>query len=125
MSEPAPSQTTPCCLFELQLQLRQFAQEREWEQFHTPKNLSMALMVEAAELLEHFQWLTPEQSQQLHEEKKSQVSLEIADVFLYLLRLADILKLDILAAARQKIALNRQKYPAQQVWGSAKKYTEY
>lgn len=124
MSESALDQI-PCCLFELQLQLRQFAQEREWEQFHTPKNLSMALIVEAAELLEHFQWLTPEQSQHLLDEKKSQVSLEIADVFLYLLRLADILKLDILAAARQKIVLNQQKYPAQQVRGSAKKYTEY
>lgn len=124
MSELAPSQI-PCCLFELQLKLRQFAQEREWEQFHTPKNLSMALIAEAAELLEHFQWLTPEQSQQLTEEKKSQVGLEIADVFLYLLRLADILKLDILASARQKMLINQQKYPAQQVRGSAKKYTEY
>lgn len=124
MSELAPSQI-PCCLLELQHQLRLFAQEREWEQFHTPKNLSMALIVESAELLEHFQWLTPEQSQQLTEEKKSQVGMEIADVFLYLLRLADILKLDILASARQKMLINQQKYPAQQVRGSAKKYTEY
>ena len=109
----------------LQQRLREFARERDWEQFHSPKNLSMALIAEAAELVEHFQWLTEEQSAQLPDEKLREVEQELADVFLYLLRIADKLKVDLLAAAAHKIDLNARKYPADQVRGSAKKYTEY
>ena len=109
----------------LQQRLREFARERDWEQFHSPKNLSMALIAEAAELVEHFQWLTEEQSAQLADEKLREVEQELADVFLYLLRLADKLNVDLLAAAAHKIELNARKYPADQVRGSSKKYTEY
>ncbi len=105
--------------------LRTFATEREWGQFHTPKNLSMALMVEAAELLEHFQWLTTEQSSQLSYETRLEVSYEMADVLLYLIRLADTLGVDLMAAAQDKLILNAEKYPADKVRGSSKKYTEY
>lgn len=109
----------------LQQRLREFARERDWDQFHSPKNLSMALIGEAAELVEHFQWLSEEQSTQLTEEKLRAVEQELADVFLYLLRLADKLNVDLLAAAAHKIDLNARKYPAEQVRGSSKKYTEY
>lgn len=109
----------------LQQRLREFARERDWDQFHSPKNLSMALIGEAAELVEHFQWLSEEQSAQLTEEKLRAVEQELADVFLYLLRLADKLNVDLLAAAAHKIDLNARKYPAEQVRGSSKKYTEY
>ena len=105
--------------------LRDFARAREWEQFHSPKNLSMAISVESAELLEHFQWLTESQSQQLAEDKKQQVAHEMADIFLYLLRLADQLEIDLLASAREKMSLNEQKYPADQARGRADKYTSY
>lgn len=109
----------------LQQRLRQFADKRDWEQFHSPKNLVMALMVEVAELTEHFQWLTEQQSQSLPDDKLQEVELELADVFLYLLRLADRLNVDLLAAAERKIVLNEEKYPAEVVRGSAKKYDEY
>ncbi len=109
----------------LQVRLREFARERDWEQFHSPKNLAMALIAEAAELVEHFQWLTEAQSAQLSDEKLCEVEQELADVFLYLLRLADRLKVDLLAAAAHKIDLNARKYPADKVRGSAKKYNEY
>jgi NTP pyrophosphatase (non-canonical NTP hydrolase) len=104
--------------------LREFARERDWEQFHSPKNLAMALIVEAAELVEHFQWLTEVQSQALAPEKRAQVEQELADVFIYLVRLADRLDIDLLSAADRKIALNAQKYPADRVRGSARKYTD-
>lgn len=109
----------------LQQRLREFAHERDWEQFHSPKNLAMALIAEAAELVEHFQWLTEAQSAHLPDEKLRAVEQELADVFLYLLRLADKLKVDLLAAAAHKIDLNARKYPADKVRGSSKKYTEY
>ena len=109
----------------LQQRLREFARERDWDQFHSPKNLSMALIAEAAELVEHFQWLTEEQSAQLPDEKLREVEQELADVFLYLLRIADKLNVDLLAAAAHKIDLNARKYPVEQVRGSSKKYTEY
>ena len=109
----------------LQQRLREFARERDWDQFHSPKNLSMALIGEAAELVEHFQWLTEAQSAQLPDEKLREVEQELADVFLYLLRLADKLNVDLLAAAARKIDLNARKYPADKVRGSSKKYTEY
>jgi NTP pyrophosphatase (non-canonical NTP hydrolase) len=102
--------------------LRQFAADRAWEQFHSPKNLASALAVEAAELLEHFQWLTEAQSGQLDDAKLAAVRLEVADVFLYLLQLADKLGVDLAAAARDKLALNARKYPVAQSRGSSRKY---
>ena len=105
--------------------LRQFAAERDWDQFHSPKNLAIALSVEASELLGHFQWLTEEQSSRLPPEKRDQVRDEMADVLLYLVRLADKLEVDLLDAAAKKIAKNAKKYPAGQVRGSMKKYTDY
>lgn len=111
-------------LDELRERLREFARERDWEQFHSPKNLAMALSVEAAELVEHFQWLTEAQSQALDPQKREQVAQELADVLLYLVRLADRLDIDLLDAARRKIVLNAQKYPADKVRGSAKKAGE-
>ena len=104
--------------------VRQFAADRDWDQFHSPKNLAMALSVEAAELLEHFQWLTEEQSKQLSDGKRAEVKLEMADVLIYLVRLADKLNVDLIAAADEKIALNAKKYPADKSKGSMRKYTE-
>ncbi|MDP9604002.1 UNVERIFIED_ORG: NTP pyrophosphatase (non-canonical NTP hydrolase) [Variovorax paradoxus] len=91
--------------------LRDFAQARDWEQFHSPKNLASALSVEAAELLEHFQWLTEAQSRDLPADKRAEIGTEIADVFLYLLQLADKLGIDVIAAARSKMLVNARKYP--------------
>jgi dCTP diphosphatase len=105
--------------------LAAFAAERDWEKFHSPKNLAMALSVEASELLEEFQWLTEEQSRALEPERRERVRLEMADVFIYLLRLSDRLGIDLLAAADDKIALNAKKYPAERVRGDMRKYTEY
>jgi dCTP diphosphatase len=92
--------------------LREFAAARDWPQYHTPKNLSMALIKEAAEIVEHFQWATPEESQQLSPQQQSEVADEIADVLMYLVRLADVLDIDPLEAARLKIGKNAVKYPA-------------
>lgn len=108
----------------LQKALREFARERDWEQFHTPKNLATALSVEAAELLEHFQWLTDEQSRTLDDAKRTAVGEELADVLLYLLQLADKLDIDPLQAAERKLRLNADKYPAERVRGRSDKYTE-
>lgn len=105
--------------------IRAFVREREWEVFHTPKNLAAGLTVEAAELLEIFLWLTAEESRQLPEEKLAKVREEMGDVLIYLVNLADKFGLDPVACARQKMALNREKYPADLVRGSAKKYNEY
>ncbi len=102
-----------------------FANERDWQQFHTPKNLTMALSVEAAELMEHFQWVTEQQSVNLPEDKLAEVADEIADVQVYLVMLADKLGVDILRAVEAKMVKNEAKYPADKVRGSAKKYTEY
>lgn len=104
---------------------KQFAEARDWDQFHSPKNLSMALSVEVSELLECFQWLTEEQSYALDDSKRAAVADEIADVQMYLVRLADKLNIDIYAAVEKKIEQNEAKYPADLVRGSAKKYTEY
>jgi len=105
--------------------LRKFVAERDWDQFHSPKNLAMALSVEAAELVEHFQWLTEAQSRSLAPEKLAEVRDEMADVLVYLVRLADKLDVDLLDAASKKIEKNALKYPAAQVRGSMKKYSEY
>ncbi len=105
-------------------QLRRFAAERDWDQFHSPKNLAMALSVEAAELVEIFQWLTEERSRDLAPEAKAAAAEEIADVLLYLIRLCDQLGIDPVAAAQRKMAANERKYPADKARGSSKKYTE-
>jgi dCTP diphosphatase len=112
-------------LRELQKQLRAFAVERDWDQFHSPKNLSMALAVEAAELVERFQWLTEAQSAHLEPARLDEVRMELADVFIYLLRLADKLDVDLVAAAADKMVLNAIKYPADKVRGDARKYSDY
>ncbi len=98
-------------LDELALALRRFAAERDWEPYHTPKNLAAALSVEAAELLEHFQWLTAEESDRLGPESREAVALEMADVLIYLTRLADRMAIDLLEVARAKMVLNAIKYP--------------
>ena len=115
----------PSDLLLLRDKLRAFAEERDWDQFHSPKNLSMALMVEAAELMEHFQWLTEAQSAGLSPDNKQAVSEELADILLYLVRLSDKLGVDLREAALNKLEKNAVKYPAEQVRGSAKKYSDY
>lgn len=112
-------------LNELRNRLRDFARERDWEQFHSPKNLATALIVEAAELLEHFQWLTREQSENLPADKHREVELEMADIFIYLMRLCERLDVDLLQVVEEKIQLNNEKYPADKVRGSSRKYNEY
>lgn len=114
----------PDDLLQLRDALRAFAAEREWESFHSPRNLATALSVEAAELLEPFQWLTDEQSRQLPPETLAAVKEELADVLLYLVRLADQLDVDLAEAARAKILRNAAKYPIDKSKGSARKYTE-
>lgn len=104
--------------------LRAFASERDWDQFHSPKNLASALSVETAELLENFQWLTEEQSRNLSQEAKAKVADEMADVFIYLIRLADKLDVELLEAVHRKIDRNAEKYPIEKARGNAKKYTD-
>jgi dCTP diphosphatase len=108
----------------LRNKLRQFAAERDWDQFHSPKNLAMALSVEAAELLEHFQWLSDAESAAMMPDKRAKIGEELADVLLYLILLADKLDIDLATAAVDKINVNASKYPAQKARGSNKKYTE-
>jgi NTP pyrophosphatase (non-canonical NTP hydrolase) len=112
-------------LRDLRDRLRTFAQARDWDQFHSPKNLATALIVEAAELAEHFQWLTEQESAGLPADKRAAVADELADVLVYAVRLADKLDIDLIAAVTAKMARNEAKYPADQVRGSARKYTEY
>ena len=111
-------------LDKVKLRLREFAEARDWDQFHSPKNLSMALSAEVAEIVEHFQWLTEEQSKSLSPEKLSEVGEELADTLIYLVRLADKLDIDLLSVANSKIEINEQKYPVDKAKGNAKKYTE-
>lgn len=108
----------------LQAALREFAKARDWEQFHSPKNLATALAVEAAELLEPFQWLTEEQSRQLSSAKRDQISEELADVLLYTLQLADKLGIDPIDVAWKKLKRNNEKYPEELARGRSTKYTE-
>jgi dCTP diphosphatase len=110
---------------ELIKEIKQFAKERDWEQFHSPKNLSMALSVEVAEIVEHFQWLTEEQSYQLGAEKLDEIKEEIGDVLIYLANLADKLGIDPIQAAKEKMGKNNLKYPVEKVKGKSSKYTEY
>ncbi len=118
------AQMTDSTLNDLKHRLRDFAQARDWDQFHSPKNLSMALSAEVAEIIEHFQWLTEEQSKNLPKDKLEEVETELADTLIYLIRLADKLDIDLLKAATSKIELNEQKYPVDKSRGNAKKYTE-
>jgi NTP pyrophosphatase (non-canonical NTP hydrolase) len=108
----------------LREKLRDFAAARDWNQFHSPKNLAMALSAEAGELLEIFQWLTEEQSRSLEPKAQAKATEEIADILLYLVRLGDQLGIDPVAAARQKLVENDRKYPVEKSRGNAKKYTE-
>lgn len=112
-------------LEQLDKRLLNFARERDWEQFHSPKNLSMALIAECAELVEHFQWLTEEQSMDLPDDKREAVSMELADILIYLIRTAERLDIDLIEAANRKIAINESRYPAEQVKGDARRASEY
>ena len=110
---------------DLSQRLAEFARARDWEQFHSPKNLAMALAGEAGELLEHFQWLSEAQSAQLAPEKQEAVALELADILIYLLRLGERLDVDVLDAAYRKMAINESRYPADRVRGDARRADEY
>ncbi len=112
-------------LDEIQQRLIEFAAKRDWEKFQSPKNLSMALSVEAAELLEHFQWKSEEESKHLSDEDKKAISYELADVFMYTLLLAKRMDIDLPAATQEKITINEKRYPADIVRGSAKKHDQY
>ena len=109
----------------LRQRLADFAADRDWDQFHSPKNLAMALIAECAELVEHFQWLTEEESIALSPEKQQAVRLELADILIYVIRIADKLEVDLLAAARDKIAINEERYPVDKVRGDARRASEY
>lgn len=111
-------------LDELRDRLRAFAAERDWDRFHAPKNLAMALSVEAAELLEVFQWRTEEESTRLPDDARAAAREEVADVLLYLVRLCDKLGIDPMDAARRKLVVNAAKYPVEKARGSARKYDE-
>ena len=111
-------------LQQLVREVNQFVEDRDWEQFHTPKNLSMALSVEAAELVEHFQWLTAEQSDSLPADVRAAVGEELADILIYTIMVAQRLGLDLEVAARDKMVQNRRKYPVEKARGLAAKYTE-
>jgi dCTP diphosphatase len=115
----------PSPLHELAERLQQFADEREWDQFHSPKNLAMALVGEAGELAAEFQWMTEQHSHQPDEAQLARIRAEAADVLNYLVRLAHKLDIDLIAAAHEKIEENARRYPADKVRGSSKKYTEY
>lgn len=112
-------------MHDLRNAINTFIAERDWEQFHSPKNLAMALSVEVAEIAEHFQWLTEEESQSLSTEKLAEIREEIGDAMIYLTELADKLGIDPIEAAKAKLEINGQKYPADLVRGKASKYTEY
>ncbi len=122
MTTPAEPAAGADALRELRDQLRDFAAARDWQPFHTPKNLAMALAGEAGEVVEHFQWLTAEQSAALDPAQREAVALELADVLLYLVRLADVLGVDLAAAAQRKLAINAERYPVDKARGRADKY---
>lgn len=111
-------------LHELRAAQRAFADERDWQQFHSPKNLSMALSVEAAELLEHFQWMKEEDSRNLAPGLRRKVREEMADILLYLVRLADQLDVDLFRAAKDKMQANARKYPVAKSRGNSRKYSD-
>jgi NTP pyrophosphatase (non-canonical NTP hydrolase) len=110
---------------QLRARVNQFVEARDWSQFHSPKNLAMAMIVEAGEVVEHFQWMTEDESRQLDDAQKEQVGQELSDTFVYLLRIAEVCGIDLIEAANKKIDLNAQKYPVEKAKGSNAKYTEY
>ena len=110
---------------ELLQKIRDFRNKRDWDQFHSPKNLSTALVIEAAELAEHFQWLTQEQSRNLSDKQLAEIKDEIGDVLIYLVNLSDKLNINPLEAAHAKLEKNKEKYPADKVKGKADKYSTY
>ncbi len=110
---------------DIQALVETFATERDWNKFHSPKNLVMALSVEVAELMEHFQWLSEDQSQNLNDDIKKDVAREIADIQVYLARIASKLQIDICSAVTEKMQENAEKYPVEKVRGKAEKYTAY
>lgn len=112
-------------LRDLKERMAEFVRVRDWEQFHTPKNLSMSIAIEAAELMEHFQWLTVEQSRKLDPPVLDDVGEELADIVIYALSLSNFLNLDLADTVLRKMAKNEHKYPAEQVRGKAHKYTYY
>jgi len=114
--------STPDRLETLRAGITAFVAERDWDQFHNPKNLAMSMAIEAAEVMEHFQWLTPDQAAALPAATRDEVALECADVLLYLLRLSDKLGIDLAAAAEKKLVLNAQKYPVEKARGRMTKY---
>lgn len=111
-------------LGELRNRLRKFASDRDWDQFHTPKNLAISISIEAGELLEHFQWVSADPGQSFSSEEKSAIRKEMADVLLYLIRLSDLLNIDLLESALEKLEENAQKYPVEKAKGTSKKYTD-
>jgi NTP pyrophosphatase (non-canonical NTP hydrolase) len=112
-------------LAELRDLIREFVSERDWDQFHTPRNLAASVCIESAELLEAFQWLVTGTESEISDARRENIRHEIADVLFYLIRLADKLDVDLPSAVREKLVLNREKYPANKVRGDARKYTEY
>jgi dCTP diphosphatase len=127
MTDPLAA-TTPATtsdLLELRDIVRQFATERDWQQFHTPKNLAMALSVEVAELVEHFQWLQTGADHELDDKQRLGIRHELADSLVYLIRLADCVNVDLRSAVLEKMQLNREKYPIDKVKGQSRKYTDY
>jgi NTP pyrophosphatase (non-canonical NTP hydrolase) len=122
---PLQDAPAPDSLENLNRRLKAFARERDWEQFHSPKNLSMALIAECAELVEHFQWLSEAESKNLADEKKDRVAMEMADILIYLIRIAERLDIDLLDAARRKIVINEKRYPADLTYGDARRASEY
>lgn len=111
-------------LNKLQSDLAEFAKARDWDKFHSPKNLAMALAGESGELLEHFQWLTEEQSSNLTDEQKEEVATEVADIFMYLLRFSDKTGINLFEACEKKLAINAEKYPVSKSFGVSTKYTK-
>lgn len=109
----------------LRARVNNFVEERDWTQFHSPKNLAMAMIVEAGEVVEHFQWMTEQESRQLDAETREKVGQELADTFVYLMRIAEVCDIDLIAAANAKIDLNARKYPVDKCKGSNDKYTKY
>ncbi len=124
-SVDSPCGSSADSLAELTNAVCKFAEQRDWDQFHNPKNLSMALIVEAAELVEHFQWLSRQESDKLDKKQHEAVSMEMADVLIYLVRMAERLDIDLLKAAQKKLRINDKKYPVEQAKGRSDKYTRY
>ena len=120
-----PHTALPDSLEQLRVRLADFATAREWDQFHSPKNLSMALIAECAELIEHFQWLSEEQSKNLSPEKRTAVSHELADILIFLIRVADKVGVNLIEVANVKTEINEKRYPVERVRGSAKRAEEY